>query len=267
METDEIAIEFVSFALFSKTWTDSTIYGAYILKKNDSVPFFVPLCEEKQLQKLFDSAGTTATAMVSKFYRGLEIKNKNTAGALGTELYKLIWQPLEPYLKGVKKVSYSPAGKLYSIAFHALPVDSTTVLMDKYQLQQYTSTRQVVLREQEKQNSKPQNIALFGDALYLDSLQMVKGKTKTENVSTSIYTPTWSNLPGTAQEVKTIQKVFEQNKITTKTFTQTTASEENLKALSGNSPQILHIATHGFFLPEPDKKKKENNFNNKTLTH
>jgi tetratricopeptide (TPR) repeat protein len=266
LQLNEVAIEFVKFDLYNKKWTDSVLYAAYVLTKNDSVPFFVPLCEEKQLQQLFDSAGTTATAMVNKFYRGLEIKNKNITGALGTELYKLIWQPLEPYLTGVQKISYSPAGKLYSIAFHALPVDSATVLMDKYQLQQYTSTRQVVLREQEKKNIIPQNITLFGDAIFtLDSLQIVKGKTKTENVSTSIYTPqnrgtrggTWSSLPGTAQEVATIQKLFEKNTITTKAFTQTTASEESLKALSGNSPQILHIATHGFFLPEPDKKKKE----------
>ncbi|OSZ81338.1 hypothetical protein CAP36_08915 [Chitinophagaceae bacterium IBVUCB2] len=274
LQQNEVAIEFVRFNLFNKKWTDSTLYAAYVLTKNNSAPIFIPLCEEKQLQKLFDSAGTTASAMVSQFYRGLELKKKNTTGALGTELYKLIWQPLEPYLKNVKKISYSPAGKLYSIAFHALPVDSTTVLMDKFQLQQYTSTRQVVLREQEKQNSKPQYITLFGDASFtLDSLQLVKQKIYNpdkNNISTSIYTPkkrsdennTWSSLPGTAQEVKTIQQVFEQNKITTKSFTQITASEENLKALSGNSPQILHIATHGFFLPESDKKKKTDNFNN-----
>lgn len=274
LQADEVAVEFISFQLYNRKWTDTIIYAAYILRKGDAVPQFIPLCEEKQLQKLFDSAGTSTTAMVSKFYRGLEVKNKNAAGTLGKELYKLIWQPLEPYLKGVKKISYSPAGKLYSIAFHALPVDSTRVLMDKYQLQQYTSTRQVALREQEKQNSKPQYITLFGDASFtLDSLQLVKQKIYNPDkntISTSIYTPkkrndennTWISLPGTAQEVKTIQQLFEQNKITTKSFTQITASEENLKALSGNSPQILHIATHGFFLPEPDKKRKENNFNN-----
>ncbi len=129
LKEDEVAIEFVRFNLFTKKWTDSIIYAAYILNKNDSTPVFVPLCEEKQLQKLFDSAGTTATVMVSQFYRGLEVKNKNTAGALGTELYKLIWQPLEPYLKNVKKVSYSPAGKLYSIAFHALPADGNICIL------------------------------------------------------------------------------------------------------------------------------------------
>lgn len=270
LQPDEVAIEFISFPLFNKKWTDSTIYAAYILHKNDSVPVFVSLCEEKQIQKLFDSAGSTATSMVSNFYRGFKVDNKNEK-ALGKELYKLVWQPLEPYLNGIKKISYSPAGKLYSIAFHALPVDSTTVLMDKYELQQYTSTRQVALREQEKQNSKPAGITLFGDASFtLDSLQIVKSKKKSENISTSIYAPqnrgtrgaTWSHLPGTGEEVKKIKNLFEKNNIAAKSFTQIAASEENLKALNGNSPQILHIATHGFFLPEPDKKRKENNFNN-----
>ncbi|MBK9569880.1 MAG: hypothetical protein IPO53_08140 [Chitinophagaceae bacterium] len=65
------------FQLYNKWWTDSTIYAAYILRKNDSVPIFVTLCEEKQLQKLFDSAGKTATSMVSKFYGRLKVKNKN----------------------------------------------------------------------------------------------------------------------------------------------------------------------------------------------
>jgi len=38
------------------------------------------------------------------------------------------------------------------------------------------------------------------------------------------------------------------------------ASEENIKALHGNSPDILHIATHGFFF-EDYKKKEQTGFN------
>ena len=131
--------------------------------------------------------------MVNSFYRGADISNLNrSTEALGKELYQLVWQPLEPYLIGVKKISYSPAGKLFSIAFQALPVDSSTVLMDKYQLQQYSSTRQVALRSSENETIKPTGITLFGDARFtMDSLQLVSQKTRNpekENVSTSIYT-------------------------------------------------------------------------------
>jgi CHAT domain-containing protein/Flp pilus assembly protein TadD len=274
LQPGEVAIEFVSFRLYNKKWTDSTIYAAYILKQNESLPIFVPLFEEKQLQQLFDKAGKTSTKMVNSFYRGADITNDDKrTEKLGQDLYRLVWQPLEPYLKGVKKISYSPAGKLFSIAFQALPVDSTTVLMDKYQLQQYSSTRQVALRSSENETIKPIGITLFGDARFtIDSLQLVSQKKRNhekENVSTSTYTiqksrssenNTWGNLPGTATEVKTIQQLFEQNKINTQSFVQKDASEENLKALNGHSPQILHIATHGFFLPEPDKKKEKIGF-------
>lgn len=266
LKEDEIALEFVRFELLNNEWTDSIMYAAYILTKNDSIPVFVPLCEEKQLQKLFDSAGTTANAMVSKFYRGLELGNTGTAASLGKDLYNLVWAPLEPYLKGVKTISYSPAGKLYSIAFHALPVDSNTLLMDKYRLNQYTSTRQIALRKTEQATNAIQSTTLFGDAAFtLDSTAIAKSKKDTSTI-TNIYTPqnrgnrggSWTDLPGTAEEVRKIKQLFDQNKISTKTFIQNTATEENLKALTGHSPQILHIATHGFFLPEPDKKTKDN---------
>ena len=247
------------------------MYAAYILNKKDSVPVFVPLCEERQLKMLFDSAGNTATGMVSSFYRGTELKSKSAATALGNDLYNLVWAPLEPYLKGIKKVSYSPAGKLYSIAFHALRIDSSTVLMDKYRLKQFTGTRQVALQDQHSAIKKPESITLFGDAIFtLDSAAIVKGKNKNEGIASTVYAPpnrgtrggTWVDLPGTAQEVKIIKQVFEKNKITSALFTQSGASEENLKALSGNSPQVLHIATHGFFLPEPELTKKETMANN-----
>ncbi len=264
----EAAIEFVRFDLFNKEWTDSTMYGAYILRKQDSIPVFVPLCEERQLQKIFDSAGTDATSMVSKFYRGLEGKSKNIAGALGAELYKLAWAPLEPYLKGIKTISYSPAGKLYSLAFHALPVDSTTLLMDKYELRQYTSTKDIALKTDSLADEKLASVVLFGDPVFsLDSLQLVQQRRNKEGIASSTNLTTsltranndtlWSELAGTAEEIRKVKQLFDDNKVSTISFTRLNASEEQLKALSGNSPQLLHIATHGFFLPEPGDQKKE----------
>ncbi|HEY6062352.1 MAG TPA: tetratricopeptide repeat protein, partial [Chitinophagaceae bacterium] len=138
---DEAAIEFVSFRLFNKDMTDSIIYAAFILKKQDTVPSFVPLFEEKQLIKLTGKAGNTSKVFINNLYPGTT-KGANDTATISGKLYHLIWQPIEPYLKGVKKISYSPAGKLYNIAFHALATDTASILGDRYQLCQYTSTRQ-----------------------------------------------------------------------------------------------------------------------------
>ena len=65
----------------------------------------------------------------------------------------------------------------------------------------------------------------------------------------------WGRLPGTAEEIKKIKQLFADNGIATQVFTQQQSTEEALKALSVKPPQVLHIATHGFFLPEPKNNK------------
>jgi CHAT domain-containing protein/Tfp pilus assembly protein PilF len=261
LQEDEAAIEFVKFSLYTnKRWTDTVVYGAYILRKNDPEVRFVVLCFEDQLRSIFDSAGKSATTMVNSFYRGLDLgKNVNTS--LGPQLYQLVWKPIEPYLKGITKISYSPAGKLYSIAFQALPADSGKVLMDKYLLQQYTSTRQVAFRGGSNKSIIPAGITLFGNADFsADSISLTKQKKNPAAISkilkpaTRGNTGTWTSLPGTAEEVKKISTLFTQNGVAAKTFTQLNASEENLKAQHEKSSPILHIATHGFFLPLTNKK-------------
>ncbi len=269
MQEDEAAIEFVSFNLYNKQWTDSVIYAACILRKNDPAPVFVPLFEERQLQRLYDSAGKSATTAAKTFYRGLIVK-ENGSTITGESLYKLIWQPLEPWLKGIKKIAYSPAGKLYGIAFHALKIDSSTLLMDKYQLQQYTSTRQIALDADEGPATKPGSIVLFGDAAFdMDSAQIVKQRVKEANDYVSTMSPptrggngAWPALPGTATEVKKIGVLFTQQKLTARIYTQADASEGRLKMIPVNSSPILHIATHGFFLPPPDDSRKKEMFDN-----
>jgi len=52
--------------------------------------------------------------------------------------------------------------------------------------------------------------------------------------------------------------MFEKNNWSTRLYSGLSASEENLKALSGNNyPEILHIATHGFYRP-PLKRADSN---------
>jgi CHAT domain-containing protein len=224
----------------------------------------VPLCEESRLQKILESAGASSAGMVSMLYRQVIIVGTQNH-SLGKDLYNLIWQPLEPYLAGIKKINYSPSGKLYSIAFHSLPYDSKKILADKYQLQQYTSTRELALRTVD-QITKPKSISLFGDANFsMDSVQLMATRKIRDTVTRySTFKPTargingstWPPLEGTAEEVKKIGDLFKNNKINSQSFTGSNASEENFKQLSGRSPQVIHIATHGFFLPDPALNKR-----------
>jgi len=241
LDKDEAAIEFVSFNFFHKKWTDSVLYVAYIIRKDATDPVFVPLCEEKQLGKYFSASGGAAN--VKKIYRSDAEDENEQPSISGDSLYALLWKPLMPYLSGIKKISYSPAGLLYKVAFHALPAGNNSLLMDHFELNQYVSLRQ---RAQpgpaEIQN---RSAVLFGDCQF-DNMDGQGAATRG-----------WKQLPGTAEEVTQIKKIVEQKKWAVSLYTQTTATEEALKSLSGHSPAILHLATHGFFLQDPEKRKKE----------
>lgn len=258
----EAAIEFVRFRLYKNNWTDSVMYAAYVIRKGDEAPVFVPLFEEKQLERLCEKKGKSPTQLARNLYAPMDTMpgRKRTPG---DSLYQLVWQPLEKHLDGIKKISYSPAGKLYGIAFLALPWNDNQLLVDKYELRQYTSTRQVALRSG-TDDPAPGPIHLFGDPKFSMDSTAISNRGRKDAAYASrggkddndVRGMTWRDLPGTAEEIKVIQKLFQDNGITTTIHTREEASEENLKFISGNAPRILHIATHGFFLPAPTAQQK-----------
>jgi len=270
LNDDEVAVDFVSFRIFKKSWTESIMYGAYILKKNSPTPIFVSLCYENDLAAILGTKNATnSQELVTKLYRGGKESNASTTtvSALGENLYKLIWQPLEVHLNGVKKVNYVPAGKLFSIAFNALPTGKDQLLIDKYDLRQYTSSRELSLAS--KKSEKPKSIALFGDAKFtMDSTELKRTSASASTSTNPIRFASrgrdqqWDALPGTGKEVDDIEKLFKKDGIASLKYTSQSASESNLKKLSGKSPEILHLATHGFFIPIQSTSNNSNSAEN-----
>ena len=217
LQQEEAAIEFLRFNLCTDRWTDSIIYAAYILRKNDSVPVFVPLCEEKQLGIYFSS--TAGSTNIKTIYRSDALDENDKPTISGDSLYALIWKPLMPYLNGIKKIDYSPAGLLYKIAFNALPTGDSSLLMDKFELNQYTSIRQLAITKEKKSNDN--SIALFGNCSFsMDSLTIIKNIPSKQNVNTFITAVKergennvgWKQLDGTANEINSIKSLFKTNK-------------------------------------------------------
>ncbi len=105
---NEVAIEFSSFQYRNnKEWTDSILYVANILRKNDAYPHVVYLCEQEQLNSLLEGRLSKESSFINTIYSGRKI-------------YELIWKPIEPYLHKGDCIYIAPSGILNQINLGAI---------------------------------------------------------------------------------------------------------------------------------------------------
>jgi CHAT domain-containing protein len=258
----QAAIEFIRYSLGTNKQTDSILYAALILSSRSDTVHFIPLFEEKQLERLLMrfSGFASSELAVKKLYG-------NGTRSLNDSLYGLIWKPLEAYLSGIQSIYYAPAGLLHRIAFAAIRSPADGYLIDTYKLHQVMSTRSIVTVD--KAVKQPHSASLWGNIEYTIECNNKKVTCRSKAVDSSfIFYNThsrgfrmkeWSRLPGTNKEINSIEKQFEKAGIhTIKKVSGLQATEEAFKALDGRSPQVLHLATHGFSLPATTHGNKEN---------
>lgn len=266
---ESAAIEFSRFEIFGKA--DSSDYVALILKSGDSTPQIVSLFSESEL---YASLST-----------GVEQKNSNllsqiySRGAKPSQnrsfepVYNLIWKPINDNLAGVKKVYFAPSGMLHQLNFDAIKINEKTVLSDAYQLVRLGTTRSLIRQQKELQVGNKE-IILYGAVDYNLNLSTQNVETKTDKkfeMDSTEFTLAsvdrnsrqkdflWNYLPGTELETKEILKICEQSKYKVQYFSKQEATEESFKKIgkATKSPQIIHLATHGFFFPDPNKSHKK----------
>ena len=249
------------------------------MRKNYKYPKAVFLFEEKQLSKIMQrDFGDNDFEYVKKLY-GKKSKKADS-------LYKLVWKPLEKYLQKTKNVYISPSGMLNSVSFDAIPINKSKLLSDKYKII-FTSTTAEAVNKTGLYQKKIKNAVLFGGLTY-DMLieKMIENtsdyifepynkETNTKNMQANNFVSVaslfiaeaidkntrgqyWTQLPGTYKEIQAIDKVLSSKKIATKIYSDDKGNEEVFKSMEGKSPEILHIATHGFYFPEPEIKLEDN---------
>lgn len=256
LKSNEAAIEFAEFPYFDgKRGTDSTYYIALVLKKKQERPELVKLFEKRQLESVLNSGESIATGeRIDAVYTG------------NTSLYDLSWQPIEKHLAGISRIYFAPAGSLYKISFAALPVNDTQVLGDKYQLIQLNTTAAIGEKEQSLINSLDK-IRLYGGIRYdanVDTLRRVVSQsrniTKAHSLTGNLSRGTsFQYLPGSQYEIEKIKKQANRAHLSVSVLSGINATEESFKSLNGKEfASVLHIATHGFFFPDPNDDKKNN---------
>lgn len=227
----------------TKSTSDANLrYIAYVIRKNGEVKW-------KDL-----GAAEQIDAAIAAFRKALRDPKSEDIKTLSRSLDKKVLEPVREIFGGAKHLLISPDGKLNLIPFEALVDENNRFLVENYRVTYLTSGRDLVrLQTARESKSKPLIIAnpLFGEAdstRNSDSRKAVlsnkklRSITATRNLSDTYFTP----LGGTMQEARSIQAIFPDAEF----LTGREAGESALKQIT--APQILHIATHGFFLEDKE---------------
>ena len=241
----DVAIEFVSSPFPDN---DSVMYIALALKKGYPEPKLIPLFEEKTLK---------------------ELPNDNPNDA--QELFHLVWSPLLSELEGTRNVYFSPSGALYNIGIENLPISAAERMSDRYNMYRLSSTRLLALHPH---STSERETALFGGLDY----EMTPQDVATNNLKNAYHSEFiaqnrdasadfmerggFGALPFSLKEVKSASKLLEANGYECHLFEGKDGTEEAFKSLSGKKVKVVHLSTHGAFVPKKEAKntKQKNNF-------
>jgi hypothetical protein len=251
LKSDEAILDFNDFKYHNGIESrDSILYTAYLILPKSKYPIFIPLVEEKEIQILLNESIGSQNGMSY-----IESQER------GEELYKLIFTPLEKHLKGIKTIHISSSGILYKVAFHALKKEGS-LLVDNYDIHYHGTMRGFIIQRMRKEDIKVKNknIALFGNPDFNAFLEEVE--IQEMNGTDSIWATRgnrdgFNPLPETKKEVESIEKYAKEKEWMTNTRVGMLANEANFKSLSGKKINIIHIATHGYFLEQNKKIKND----------
>lgn len=244
-------IEFVVYRPFRPTAkTSEELYGE---------PRYVVYVIRNQGEVRWKELGTTKEidTTIEKLRQSFRDPSHSDYRKLARGVDETVMAPIRPLLGNATQLLLSPDGDLNLIPFGALVDEQDRFLIQRYSFSYLTSGRDL-LRLQISRQSKTQPLILadpsFGGSeneqasRRNSSVTQVSANGRRRNLVTGIDLSQihFTQLSGTAREARAIQTIFPESSV----LTGAQATESALKQAA--APRILHIATHGFFLGEPN---------------
>lgn len=256
-----IAIEFVRFENQFDEEKTEFIYAAAILDPNNNETAFIPLFEESELTELLNFEKRNSIRYINSLY-------KNKLGS--SNLYQLIWEPLQAFLNGKETIFISPTGVLNQINLSAIENPSKQLIGEKYKLRILSSTKDILKLDK---TTKQEKMSAFvcGDVFYDDpnaqladtsSLDLpVASSSDFSSNDISLRSSPWKRLQYSREEINKVSSLLNSNQYNTVTYTDTSATEEVFRSITTEkkSFDIIHVASHGFFFPNNDDSKITSN--------
>jgi CHAT domain-containing protein/Tfp pilus assembly protein PilF len=280
----EAAVEIARFRYFDKQWTASTYYVALVVTAaTKDEPTYIFLGDDKQIE----------SDAVAGFENSLQTRGfaqpKQSAVLPGARAYELIWKPLESALGGVTKIDLAPDGKLNTIPIGIIPEPDGKLLMERYDLRLVSSTKDLLKRGTTTASSvaAPSGSAaaamktavLVGNPAFdLSANEQAAAERKlvaaeasdagaTSGAGQAVAPSSVQGrsrdlvagtklppLPGTGAEVTAIADFMRSAGWKTELYTEQMALKHMVER--AGRPLVVHLATHGFFLPDQQVNDK-----------
>ena len=229
LKDNEACIEFVKYTANAYSWSDSIPkphYAALILFPNVSAPIFVDLFDEDELLEMY------------------ELQPKSYDIGIGQTLYSKIWGKMQQYIEGKNKVFFSPMGLLNLINIELLTDGTGETAAERFNLCRVSSTRNILTK---RENSEIHSVASFGGV----DFENTQG---CDEMMASMNTRgNWMYLQNTLFEVNQINDLIERSGADVTTYSGANATEGAFKQLDGAHADIIHVATHGYYIPQSQR--------------
>lgn len=234
LKPNEVLLDFTDYV----SETVGRKYAAYITNKEDKYPLVKYLFAERQI----DSLGITRPDM---YY------NQDYA----QEVLKLLWEPLKVNIAEGSTVYYVPSQLLFQVSLESLPLADGTLLGNHYNFVRLSSARELVKAQSPTLASAPHSAVLYGGLQYdLQPTVMVEEAKKYDLTDLLVMRgdmargdSIFRKLPGSKQEILQIGSLLKANKWQVTSRMGMEGTEESFLSMHGKAPQLLQIATHGFY--------------------
>ncbi|MEO9869621.1 CHAT domain-containing tetratricopeptide repeat protein [Ekhidna sp.] len=283
LKPGEAAVEMVRYRDFttdsSGVFSDEIHYAAMIVRHDtEDYPEMVILRNGEQMENKF----------LANYRNAIKYKISENYS------YKLFWEPIARRLEGINKIYFAPDGVYNQISIYTLQnPESKEYLLNEIDLALVTNTKDLLT---ESDPFKKDGRSVFFGYPQYDMGSNVKNDNEADNrgvrgvdrgmrsgsgkseLSRGASIPRGvrgnlvrymrsfnglAMLPGTKKEVELIDSLYSENNRVRDAYFLNDALEGTVKSV--NNPNILHIATHGFFLEQDNDDQSDQYVQNPLL--
>lgn len=212
LKDSEALVDLVRFPEYKNGFTGNIIYAALVGKKEVSLP-----------ELSFLNNGSELEGKFFKYYR-----NTTALQMVDDYSYENYWAPIDQKLQGISTVYLAKDGIYNQVSLPTLQIKDEGPLVNSKSFVLLTNVSDLAGLKSSGSTNKPESAFLMGFPTY-GSKEI-------------------SALPGTKVEIDNIDGILRSSGVKIDKYLALEATESNLK--KANDHDIVHVATHGFFLQD-----------------